>query len=176
MYACGYLQTNNNKSIRIVLSEIWPRVMLSFSIHWRWVQDSNQVAFHCVTKPHPHGGGHSHCIVRSVLGSWISSLYFTLHLISVHGYEQTPMLISPHHCRLYWVNLYNLPTCWDLPITVDCTEWTSIIYPHVEISHHCRLYWVDLYNLPTCWDLPIIVVCTEWTSIIYPHVEISPSL
>ena len=85
-----------------------------------------------------------------------------------------PHVETPHHCRLYWVDLYDPPTCLGLPIIVDCTEWTSIIYTHMLRSpYHCSLYWVNLYNLPTCWDLRIIVDCTEWTSIFRSRVEIS---
>ena len=44
------------------------------------------------------------------------------------------MLRSPHHCRLYWVNLYNLPTYWDLPIIVDCAEVLAALPPPPNTS------------------------------------------
>ena len=83
------------------------------------------------------------------------------------------MLRSPHHCRLYWVSLYNLPTCSDLPITVDCTKWASIIYPHIKISPSLLTVLSEPLQSTHMLRSPIIVDCTEWTFTIYPHVEIS---
>ena len=104
--------------------------------------------------------------------SWKAAMCGPQYIYSTH--------IPPppkQYCKLYCVDLYILPTCWDLPIIVD-RNWVDLYNLPTcwDLPIIVDRNWVDLYNLPTCWDLPIIVDCTEWTSIIYPHVETSPSL